>query len=192
MSTSIVAIPFSGFGSDYELFNLHESAIFDKISFADLSSASINMDEFKIAYAKHYTSQFSKLINIKLDFKSVVFKTNMQGEEKILVTIDNSDLDNIKNSINPSIVKELVNKYGCINSSNTYNIKEHISLNDIVYFEALFISYLSKDSISALNAYKYYLNVVITIVNKMNANGLILKSIKDNIIDCNDDINNMF
>lgn len=192
MSTSIVAIPFSGFGSDYELFNLHESAIFDKISFADLSSASINMDEFKIAYAKHYTSQFSKLINVKLDFKSIVFKTNMQGEEKILVTIDNSDLDNIKNFINPNIVKGLVDSYSCISLPNTYNIKEDISINDIIYYEALFI-YLSKYSISALNAYAYYSNIVTTtIINKMNANGLILKSIKDNIIDCNDDINKMF
>lgn len=192
MSTSIVSIPFSGFGSDYELFNLHESAILDQISYADLSSASINMDELKKSYAKHYVSQFSKLINIKLEFKSFVFKFNMQGEEKILATIDNSDLENIKNSINPTVVKELFDKNIYINSPDTYNIKEHITFNDMAYYEALFISFLSKSSFDAINAYMHCVAKENVIISKMNSDGLILKSIKDNVTDYNDDVSEMF
>lgn len=194
-------IPFSGFGSEFELHNANEEAISKTISKNDLSSDTINTQKILEAYAKEYVFQFSILYKIPVTFKSIVFKNNMSGAEKIAVDIDDNHIDNILKNVNSDIVAYFKNippfKYQ-YNNLNMYNtLENNISIKQIIDNELIMITYLlSNKKVNYQNAFiemdNMLINVENNIISKMIKENSINDIIRNNIIGCNNDLDEMF
>lgn len=198
---AIFSIPFSGFGSEFELYNANENAISKTISQNDLSSDTINTQKIIEEYAKEYVLQFSILYKIPVTFKYIVFKNNMSGSEKIIVDINDNYLNKIKQSIDVNFIKAVKNttiikqNYKNLNMFNTSG--KNITAQKVIDDESVMIAYMLLNnkvchqdiSTKIENTLS---NIESNIINKMKQENSINNIVINNIIETNNDLDEMF